>query len=35
MFFLVLFGLFLVLDVAALIWGVDSRKSRDWRSRCD
>ena len=35
MFFLIVFGLFLTLDVAALIWGFDSRESSDWRSRCD
>jgi hypothetical protein len=33
MLFLVVFGLFLTLDVAALIWGVDSRDQGDWRSR--
>jgi hypothetical protein len=35
MFFLLIFGLFLALDVAALIWGFDSRESSDWRSHRD
>jgi hypothetical protein len=35
MFFLLVFGLFLALDLAALIWGVDSRPSNDWHSHRD
>jgi hypothetical protein len=35
MFFVIVFAAFIALDVAALVWGVDSRPSKDWHSRQD